>query len=133
MLKCYDSVTDRVRTQPDIRNETISQHAVSQPEEYDVVCAFHAIEHVTDPLGFARPRNLHETRRTSLCCGAEPRFGNNRDSEFRAECAAASSQLVERGCVAGARPHVRLSTGRPVSQYAGNEGCAGLAGAEPHA
>jgi len=32
-----------------------------------------------------------------------------------------------------ARPHVRLSTGRPVSQYAGNEGCAGLAGAEPHA
>ena len=31
------------------------------------------------------------------------------------------------------RPHVRLGTGRPVSQYAGNEGCAGLAGAEPHA
>jgi hypothetical protein len=29
MLKCYDSVTDRVGTQPDIRNETISQHAVS--------------------------------------------------------------------------------------------------------
>jgi len=22
--------------------------------EYDVVCAFHAIEHVADPLGFAR-------------------------------------------------------------------------------
>ena len=45
---------------------------------------------------------------------------------------------VERrhGFLAGgshARPHVRLSTGRPVSQYAGNEGCAGLAGAEPHA
>jgi len=31
------------------------------------------------------------------------------------------------------RPHVRLKTGRPVSQYAGSEGCAGLAGAEPHA
>src|SRR5260370_22631303 len=31
------------------------------------------------------------------------------------------------------RLHVRLSTGRPVSQYAGNEGCAGLAGADPHA
>src|SRR6266566_5251998 len=29
MLKCYDSVTDRVGTQPDIRNETISQHAVA--------------------------------------------------------------------------------------------------------
>jgi SAM-dependent methyltransferase len=26
----------------------------SYPEEYDVVCAFHAIEHVADPLGFAR-------------------------------------------------------------------------------
>jgi len=35
--------------------------------------------------------------------------------------------------VAEARPHVRLSTGRPVSQYAGNEGCAGMAGAAPHA
>ena len=32
-----------------------------------------------------------------------------------------------------ARPHVRLRTRRPVSQYAGDEGCAGLAGAEPHA
>src|SRR5277367_5538865 len=31
------------------------------------------------------------------------------------------------------RPHVRLRAGRPVSQYAGSEGCAGLAGAEPHA
>ena len=31
------------------------------------------------------------------------------------------------------RPHVRLRTGRPVSQYAGSEGCTGLAGAEPHA
>jgi ATP-dependent exoDNAse (exonuclease V) beta subunit len=31
------------------------------------------------------------------------------------------------------RLHVRLSMGRPVSQYAGDEDCAGLAGAEPHA
>ena len=31
------------------------------------------------------------------------------------------------------RPHVRLRTGRPVSQYAGNEACAELAAAEPHA
>jgi hypothetical protein len=31
------------------------------------------------------------------------------------------------------RPHVRLRAGRPVSQYAGSEGCTGLAGAEPHA
>ena len=40
--------------EPDVRNETISQHAASHSEEYDVVCAFHAIEHVADPLGFAR-------------------------------------------------------------------------------
>jgi SAM-dependent methyltransferase len=38
----------------DIRNETVAEHAVSHSEEYDVVCAFHAIEHVADPLGFAR-------------------------------------------------------------------------------
>jgi hypothetical protein len=31
------------------------------------------------------------------------------------------------------RPHVRLRTGRPASQYAGDEGCTGLASAEPHA
>src|SRR5919197_500817 len=66
MLRCYASVTDRVGTQPNIRNETISQHAVPHPEEYDVVSAFHAIEHVTDPLGFARPRYLHEERFQSL-------------------------------------------------------------------
>jgi SAM-dependent methyltransferase len=40
--------------EPDVRNETISQHAASHSEEYDVVCAFHAIEHVADPLDFAR-------------------------------------------------------------------------------
>jgi SAM-dependent methyltransferase len=38
---------------PDIRNETIAQHAASHSENYDAVCAFHAIEHVPDPLGFA--------------------------------------------------------------------------------
>jgi SAM-dependent methyltransferase len=38
----------------DIRNETIAQHAALHPAEYDVVCAFHVIEHVADPLGFAR-------------------------------------------------------------------------------
>jgi SAM-dependent methyltransferase len=40
--------------EPDVRNETIAEHAASHPQEYDVVCAFHAIEHVADPLGFAR-------------------------------------------------------------------------------
>ena len=33
----------------------------------------------------------------------------------------------------GINQPVRLRTGRPVSQYAGSEGCTGLAGAEPHA
>ncbi|MBV9374663.1 MAG: class I SAM-dependent methyltransferase [Alphaproteobacteria bacterium] len=37
-----------------IRSETIVQHAASHPDEYDVVCASHVIEHVSDPLGFAR-------------------------------------------------------------------------------
>jgi len=41
-------------TQSDIRCETIASHAASYPEEYDIVCAFHVIEHVADPLGFAR-------------------------------------------------------------------------------
>ena len=41
-------------TGADVRNEPLAQHAVSHPEEYDLVCAFHAIEHVADPLGFAR-------------------------------------------------------------------------------
>jgi SAM-dependent methyltransferase len=39
---------------PDIRCETVGRHAVAHPNEYDVVCAFHVIEHVSDPLGFAR-------------------------------------------------------------------------------
>jgi SAM-dependent methyltransferase len=41
-------------SQSDIRCETIARHAASYPEKYDIVCAFHVIEHVADPLGFAR-------------------------------------------------------------------------------
>ena len=44
-----------------------------------------------------------------------------------------AQELYDAVNTALSRPHVRLRTGRPVSQYAGNEGCAGLAGAEPHA
>jgi len=36
-----------------VRTETAAAHAAAHPEEYDVVCAFHVIEHVADPLGFA--------------------------------------------------------------------------------
>jgi SAM-dependent methyltransferase len=39
---------------PDVRHETVAEHAASHPGEYDVACAFHVIEHVADPLGFAR-------------------------------------------------------------------------------
>ncbi len=38
---------------------------------------------------------------------------------------AAHRRIAERCIEIGARPHVRLSTGRPVSQYAGNEDCSG--------
>ena len=40
--------------QPDIRCETVARHAATHPEEYDVVCATHVVEHVADPLDFAR-------------------------------------------------------------------------------
>lgn len=38
----------------DIRNESAAAHSGLHPLEYDAVCAFHVIEHVSDPLGFAR-------------------------------------------------------------------------------
>ena len=38
----------------DVRNETVAEHAASHAGQYDVVCAFHVIEHVADPLGFGR-------------------------------------------------------------------------------
>ena len=39
---------------PDVRNETIAEHAVCYAGQYDAVCAFHVIEHVADPLQFGR-------------------------------------------------------------------------------
>jgi SAM-dependent methyltransferase len=38
----------------DIRNETAAVHSALHPLEYDAVCTFHVIEHVSNPLGFAR-------------------------------------------------------------------------------
>jgi hypothetical protein len=40
---------------------------------------------------------------------------------------------IKSGMTINARRHVRLKAGRSVSQYAGSEGCTGLAGAEPQA
>jgi len=38
----------------DVRAETVEQHAERHPEEYDAVCSFHVVEHVTDPVGFVQ-------------------------------------------------------------------------------
>src|SRR5712672_1625609 len=45
-----DPHCDAATAEPDIRKEAIDEHASSHPEEYDIACAFHAIEHVADPL-----------------------------------------------------------------------------------
>src|SRR5258708_3177304 len=37
----------------DVRNETLERHAAAHAEEYDVVCAFHVVEHVAEPARFA--------------------------------------------------------------------------------
>jgi 2-polyprenyl-3-methyl-5-hydroxy-6-metoxy-1,4-benzoquinol methylase len=37
----------------DIRNESLAAHAAAHVEEYDVVCAFHVMEHVPDLTRFA--------------------------------------------------------------------------------
>jgi SAM-dependent methyltransferase len=48
-----DPNSSAVPTATGVRNETAAAHAAAYPEEYDLVCAFHVIEHVADPLGFA--------------------------------------------------------------------------------
>lgn len=35
-----------------IKNETIQSHSCSHPEEYDLVCSFQVLEHVSDPFSF---------------------------------------------------------------------------------
>src|SRR5215472_10657768 len=44
---------------------------------------------------------MRQTRRASLHCCAEPRVAAHRNSKFRAQCATASSQLVERRSFTG--------------------------------
>ncbi|CAN5509542.1 hypothetical protein BH10PSE7_BH10PSE7_00680 [soil metagenome] len=39
---------------PSVRRETLESHSPAHREAYDVVCSFQVIEHVADPLGFAR-------------------------------------------------------------------------------
>jgi SAM-dependent methyltransferase len=39
-------------TGADIRHETLERHSAAHAAEYDAVCAFHVLEHVTDPVLF---------------------------------------------------------------------------------
>jgi SAM-dependent methyltransferase len=38
----------------DVRQETAAAHSAAHPGQYDAVCAFHVIEHLSDPLACAR-------------------------------------------------------------------------------
>src|SRR5262249_40230328 len=86
--------------------------------------------------GFARIRDVREA---SGCAALfrEADAVEGRASEVARRVsetvATTPSGLIAQVTFLQSRPHVRLRTGRPVSQYAGSEGCAGLAGAEPHA
>jgi len=60
---------------PDVRNETVPEHAASHAEQYDAVCAFHVIEHVADPLGFGRDL-MQCTRRGGRLYIAVPAWGS---------------------------------------------------------
>jgi 2-polyprenyl-3-methyl-5-hydroxy-6-metoxy-1,4-benzoquinol methylase len=48
-----DAHADRYATGTGILAETVEQHADSHGGQYDAVCSFHVIEHVTDPLAMA--------------------------------------------------------------------------------
>ncbi len=49
-----DPYLDDDQVAPDLLKVVAEDHARVQAEAYDVVCAFQVIEHVADPLGFAR-------------------------------------------------------------------------------
>ena len=45
----------------DIRNESLAAHSAAHPQSYDAVCAFHVLEHASDPAKFAH--DLHRCLR----------------------------------------------------------------------
>jgi len=59
------------------------------------------------------------TRAVVSIDGSKFKAVNNRDKNYTVAKVGKRIEQVD------ARPHVRLSLGRPVSQYAGNEGCTG--------
>jgi hypothetical protein len=67
---------------------------------------------------------IFEENKEQAGSGKQRRIGG--DCRYRDDRRAHAASLA-------ARPRVHLRAGRPVSQYAGSEGCAELAGAEPHA
>jgi len=67
---------------------------------------------------------IFEENKEQAGSGKQRRIGG--DCRYRDDRRAHAASLA-------ARPRVHLRAGRPVLQYAGSEGCAGLAGAEPHA
>ena len=67
---------------------------------------------------------IFEENKEQAGSGKQRRIGG--DCRYRDDRRAHAASLA-------ARPRVHLRAGRPVLQYAGSEGCAGLAGGEPHA
>lgn len=57
----------------DIRNEALAAHAAGHAGAYDVVCAFHVLEHVADPGSFAREL-AHCIRPGGLLVIAVPKY-----------------------------------------------------------
>jgi SAM-dependent methyltransferase len=65
----------------EIAEDTLDQYAAKSPHDFDVVCAFHVLEHVADPLSFAR--NLIRCARVG---GAVVIVVPNANRTWRAAC-----------------------------------------------
>ena len=75
---------------------------------------------------------IHQLRIYEISEENKEQAGSGKQRRIGGDCRYRDDRRAHAASLA-ARPRVRLRAGRPVSQYAGSEGCAGLAGAEPHA